>query len=82
MGYNFLQVLSLSHVEPASCLPQVLVLQPVHLQNRVFVGIFYFRDSSDSDKIFFMGGVHVSVIKSTPYLRLPLCHGSTTVLPW
>ena len=66
MEYNFLQVLSLSHVDPANCLPLVLVLQPVHLQNnRVFVGISDFIDSSDSDKIFFMGGVHVSVIKST-----------------
>ena len=65
MEYNFLQALSLSHVDPANCLPQVLVLQPVHLQNRAFVGISHFIDNSDSDKIFFMGGVHVSVIKST-----------------
>ena len=55
MEYNFLQVSSLSHVDPANCLPQVLVLQPVHLQKRVFVGISDFIDSSDSDKIIFYG---------------------------
>ena len=54
MEYNFLQVLSLSHVDPSNCLPQVLVLQPVHLQNRVFVGISDFIDSSDSEKFFFL----------------------------
>ena len=31
-----MKLLSLSYVDPAYCLREVLVLQPVHLQNREF----------------------------------------------